>query len=178
MNRQSRRHFLQGGLAVAGLGLLSGCGILPSRAQRPEQVPRIGYLAYGRSGPDPREHAFQQGLRELGYVEGANLAIEWRFTDQSEALPGLAAELVRLDVAVIVTAGTQAADAARAATGAIPIVMPVSGDPVGQGFVSSLSRPGACCVLLVAALVEISSNRHRKCQAVDISRRGMADVLS
>ena len=82
-------------------------------------------------------------MRELGYVEGKNLVIEWRFADgKLERLPGLAAELVQLKVDVIVTAGSPAISAAQKATTTIPIVMASAGDPVGSGFVKSLARPG------------------------------------
>ena len=85
---------------------------------------------------------FRQGMRELGYVEGKNLVIEWRSAEgNNERLPGLAAELVNLKVDVIVTAGTPATSAAQKATTTIPIVMGNTGDPVGSGFVKSLARP-------------------------------------
>jgi putative ABC transport system substrate-binding protein len=140
---RTRRHFLRGSLALAGLGLLAGCGVLSSPVRQPAGVPRIGYLTSDRSASsDPFSDAFRQGLRELGYVEGENLTIEWRFAERVDLLPDLAAELVRLPVAVIVAAGAQAITAARDATDTIPIVMPVIGDPVRQGFVASLARPG------------------------------------
>ena len=87
--------------------------------------------------------AFLKGMRELGYVEGKNLVIEWRFAEgRTELLPVLAAELVRMQVDVIVINGTAAAIAAQKATATIPIVFPNTGDPVGAGFVKSLARPG------------------------------------
>jgi putative ABC transport system substrate-binding protein len=87
--------------------------------------------------------AFQEGLRELGYVEGQNIAFEFRWAEgQYERLPGLAAELVRLDVNIIVAAGPNAIQAAKQATATIPIVMAAVGDPVTTGFVASLARPG------------------------------------
>lgn len=137
-----RRRVLQGSLALAGLGLLASCGLPSPPGQPPAQAPRIGYLAYGRSGPGAEEDAFRQGLGELGYVEGGNLAIEWRFTERTEVFPDLAADLIQLRVAVIVAAGAPAVGAAKNATSVIPIVMPVSGDPVGQGYAASLARPG------------------------------------
>jgi putative tryptophan/tyrosine transport system substrate-binding protein len=143
VRRPSRREFLQGGLALVGLGLLSRCGTPRSQTQSSARVPRIGYLGFGRSEPDARtDSAFRQGLAELGYVEGGNLAIEWRFTDRLERLPDLAAELVQLQVAVIVGTSSPAVNAAKAATTTIPIVTPSSGDPVAQGFATSLARPG------------------------------------
>ncbi len=136
-----RRRFLRGSLALAGLGLLAGCGMLPSQSQQAAKIPRIGYLAFGRPGPSEADNAFRQGLAALGYVEGGNLAIEWRFTERAEQVSALAAELVGLPVDLIVAAGG-AVNVAKDATSTIPIVMPVSGDPVGQGLVASLARPG------------------------------------
>jgi putative ABC transport system substrate-binding protein len=149
-----RRSFLQCSLALAGLGLLAGCVLPPLPGQQPATVPRIGYLAYGRSGPGAEEDAFRQGLGELGYVEGGNLAIEWRFTEQTETFARLAADLVQLQVAVIVAAGAPAVGAAKNTTSTIPIVMPVSGDPVGQGYVASLARPGGT----ITGLTNLSSS--------------------
>ena len=138
--RLGRRHFLQGGVALAGLSVLAGCGVPQSQNQAAATIPRIGYFIAGRSGPSTQDTAFRQGLAELGYAEGENLVIEWRLTERAEQLPGLAAELVSLRVAAIVATGA-AVDAAKAATDTIPIVMPVSGDPVAQGLVTSLARP-------------------------------------
>ena len=90
-----------------------------------------------------RIEAFRQGLRELGYVEGKNIGIEWRYAEGNfDRLPALAAELVRLKVDVIVTSGPQATRRAKEATVTIPIVMGFDNDPVGFGFVASLARPG------------------------------------
>lgn len=112
---------------------------LAAKAQQAEKVPRIGMLG---GSPGPLVEAFKQGLRELGYVEGQNIAVEHRWTDAGlEKLPALAAELVRLKVDIIV-ASSQAAVAARQATTEIPIVMPIITDPVRLGLVSSLARPG------------------------------------
>jgi ABC-type uncharacterized transport system substrate-binding protein len=113
-----------------------------SVAQQPAKVPRIGFLG---ATPDPaRTESFRQGLRELGYVEGQNIAIEYRWADgKFERLPDLAADLVRLKVEVIVAVVTQASLAAKKASGTIPIVMIGVSDPVGSGLVASLARPGA-----------------------------------
>ncbi len=116
----------------------------PAEAQQRGRVPRIGFLLPYSPGPDPRVEAFRQGLRELGYVEGQNVAIEYRWADgRFEQLPNLAADLVRLKVDVIVAAVTQASLAAKQAASAIPIVMVGVSDPVGTGLVISLARPGA-----------------------------------
>ena len=116
----------------------------PARAQQPIKIPRIGYLFanFPTTSPACRE-AFRQGLRELGYVEGKNIVIEYRY---AEGKPGrlseFAAELVRLNVDVIVTGGPAPTRAAKEATVTIPIVMGFDNDPVGSGFVASLARPG------------------------------------
>ena len=114
-------------------------------AQQAANTPRIGFLSVG-SAAEPRLQrflsAFRQGLRELGYVEGQNIAIESRWAEgKDDRLPGLATELVRLKVSVIVTHGV-AIRPAQQATGTIPIVMAVINDPVAAGFVASLARPG------------------------------------
>ena len=131
------------------LGVLGGA-VAPwpftARAQQPKKTPRIGYLLPNTisAGLQERDKAFLKGLQELGYVEGKNLIIEYRFADgKFERLPELAAELVRLDVDVIVAAVTQASIAAKAATKKIPVVMMAVSDPVGSGLVTSLARPDA-----------------------------------
>jgi putative ABC transport system substrate-binding protein len=132
-------------LLVLGAGLVAARG--PAFAQPPAKVRRIGFLgARSRStpaSPDPAYDAFTQALRELGYVEGRNLVIEWRFADgKYERLPDLAAELVRMPVEVIVTHSVPATKAARAATSTIPIVTAAVINPVGEGLAGSLARPG------------------------------------
>jgi putative ABC transport system substrate-binding protein len=119
---------------------------LAGEAQQAASVTRIGWLIPS-SLSDPRVvrfvQAFRQGLHELGYVEGQNIAIEFRFAEgQYDRLPGLAAELVRLKVNVIVAGGPPAIQAAKQATETIPIVMAAVADPVATGFVASLARPG------------------------------------
>jgi putative tryptophan/tyrosine transport system substrate-binding protein len=102
----------------------------------------------------------RQGLRELGYVEGKNIFIEWRHHEgKLDRLPALAAELVRLKVDIIITAGAPAARAAKEATLTIPIVMTQIGDPVGSGFVASLARPGGNITGLSTLAPELSGKR-------------------
>jgi len=115
-----------------------------AEAQQPAKVPRIGYVsATSPSANVGRIEAFRQGLRELGFVEGKNIVIEWRYAEgKFDRLPALVAELVRLKVDVIVTSGPQATRVAKEATSTIPIVMSQDNDPVGNGFVTSLARPG------------------------------------
>ena len=107
-------------------------------AQQPKKVPRIGYLAADPQAPT--RDSFRQGLRDLGYVEGQTILIEWRFAeDKSDRFPELAAELVRLKVDVIVAGNAAALGALKRATTTIPIVMTTSGgDPVADGIVASL----------------------------------------
>jgi putative ABC transport system substrate-binding protein len=112
-----------------------------AEAQQPKKIPHIAYLRFIEV--PVYDAAFRQGLRELGYVEGQNIHVEYRFAGGSiERLTEFAAELVRLKVDVIVAGSTQSIDAARQATQTIPIVFPVTFDPVGSGFVASLARPG------------------------------------
>ena len=115
-----------------------------AEAQQPAKVPRIGFLTVETlSAFSTRADAFRQGLRELGYAEGKNLVIEWRYADgKLDRLSALAAELVKLKVDVIVTGGSGSTRPANEATNHIPIVMTQDGDPVRNGFVASLARPG------------------------------------
>ncbi len=129
-------------LVALGAGALAAP--LTSFAQQKGKVWRIGFLgAASASGTAGRVEALRAGLRDLGYVEGKNLVIEFRWAEGNfERLPQLAAELVRFKVDVLVTAGTPAILAAKSATTTIPIVMASGGDPVATGLVASLARPG------------------------------------
>ena len=115
-----------------------------SAAQQAAKIPRIGYLAGAtRSGNTSRREAFLQGLRELGYEEGKNIVIEYRYAEgRFDRLPALAAELAQSKVDIMVTVGTASTRPANDATRTIPIVMAQDSDPVGNGFVTSLARPG------------------------------------
>ena len=117
---------------------------LTSQAQQVARLPRLGLLMPGSaSGYAVRLEAFRHGLRDLGYVEGHNITLEYRFNEgQFDRNPDLVAELVQLPVDVLVVDGTTAIRAAQHATTTIPIVMTVSGDPVGAGLIASLARPG------------------------------------
>ena len=133
----------------------------PADAQQPAKVPRIGYLSVSSpSAMSTRTEAFRQGLRELGYVEGKNIVIEWRSAEgKRDRLPSLAAELVRLKVDVIVTAGPPATRSTKEATVTIPIVMAQDSDPVASGFVASLARPGGNITGLSNLGPELSGKR-------------------
>ena len=130
-------------------------------AQQTVKVPRVGILHSGSSSTSaPFIEVFRHRLRELGYIEGQNLILEYRFAEERfDRLPGLANELVGLPVDVILTAGNQTITAARQATKTIPIVMATSGDPVRQGFVESLARPGANVTGLTLQSPELSGKR-------------------
>jgi putative ABC transport system substrate-binding protein len=129
-------------------------------AQQPTKVPRIGYLAVSLSANAARTEAFRQGLRDLGYVEGKNIVIEWRSREgKSERVPALAAELVRLKVDIIITSGSGVTRSAKETTVTIPIVMTNDGDPVGDGFVASLARPGGNITGLSTLAPEISGKQ-------------------
>jgi putative ABC transport system substrate-binding protein len=133
-----------------------------AKAQQPKRIPRIGWLEI--SSPEPEVlrliGIFRKGMRDLGWVEGQNIAIEYRYAEgKAERLPELAAELVRLKVDCIIAVGGQPIEAAQRATKTIPIVMPVSGDPVAQGFVASLARPGGNITGLSVLSPELSGKR-------------------
>src|ERR1043166_9530952 len=132
-----------------------------AEAQQPKKVSRIGYLGTNpRSVSRARIEAFRQGLRALGYVEGKNIIIEWRFADANpDRLAGLGAELVRLSVEVIVTAGAASNRAAKQATSTIPIVMGFDDDPVGSGYAASLGRPGGNVTGLSTLAPEITGKQ-------------------
>lgn len=122
--------------------LISFCD--SAQAQQPTKIPRIGVLTGGSAFANSGRHeAFRQALRELGYVEGKSIIIEWRNADGKVVdLPAVAADLVRLKPDAIVTAGPQVTRVAKEATSTIPIVMAFDNDPVGSGHVATLARPG------------------------------------
>jgi putative ABC transport system substrate-binding protein len=136
---------------------------LAAAAQHAGQVPRIGYLGSAAADSQCGQHlrdVFRQELRELGWVEGQNLAIEERWAaGRAERFPALAAELVSLSVDVLVGGGNQANQALRHATSTIPIVMAVSSDPVGVGLVASLARPGGNITGLSIQAAEVGGKR-------------------
>src|SRR6516162_2582386 len=128
------------------IGGTTAAWAIAARAQQVSRVPRIGYLSPSSASPGPLNYydEFRRELRELGYIEGQSIVIDYRFADgRFDRLPQLAAELVQLNVDVIVSVVTQASLAAKNATRTIPIVIVSVGDPVGAGLVASLARPGA-----------------------------------
>jgi putative ABC transport system substrate-binding protein len=134
--------------------------VYPAGAQQPKKVPRIGYLSGSSPSADAaRADVFRQGLRELGYVEGKNILIEYRYAEgKLDRLFDLATEMVRLNPDVIVVSSTEFGAAAKRATSTIPIVV-IGGDVVGAGLVSSLARPGGNVTGLTAISTDLSGKR-------------------
>jgi putative ABC transport system substrate-binding protein len=145
---------------VAALALAFFAAPFAAEAQQTRKVPRVGVLAGQSPELAPPILALRQGLSELGYVEGQNIAIEWRWTQgKVERYPDLAAELVKLKVDIIVAAATPGAQAAQRATRTIPIVMGFVSDPVAIGLVASLARPGGNITGLAVPTAEIVGKR-------------------
>ncbi len=132
-----------------------------AEAQQPTKIPRIGYLGGGSPSSYPaRIEAFRQGLRELGYIEGKNIVVEYRYAEgKADREREIAAELARMKVDVIVTTGPTVTRAAKEATVTIPIVIAQDTDPVGNGFVASLARPGGNITGLSALAPELSGKQ-------------------
>jgi ABC-type uncharacterized transport system substrate-binding protein len=144
-------------LALSAM-LLALCA--SAEAQQPTKIPRIGYLEPGTaSGNAVLLDGFRQELSKLGWIEGKNITVEYRFAEQNERLPELAADLVRLNVDLIVVSSAPPALAAKKATTTIPIVMANVGDPVGQGLVASLARPGGNVTGLASLSPELNTKR-------------------
>jgi putative ABC transport system substrate-binding protein len=159
-NLKSKIQNLKWGGLVAISVAFAICGAVAT-AQQAKKVPRIGFIGgSSASAVAARLEAFRQGLRELGYVEEKNIVIEYRYAEgKVDRMPDLAAELVRLKVDVIVTAGPPATRPAKEATNTIPIVMAQDSDPVGNGFVASLARPGGNITGLATLSPELSGKR-------------------
>jgi ABC-type uncharacterized transport system substrate-binding protein len=149
------------GITCAFFGMLLFAFGPPAEAQQQKKIPRIGYLRFiNTSAASSQIGAFRQGLRQLGYAEGKNFVIEERLADgKFDRLNELAAELVRLKVDVIVTPGPAPTRAAKAVTATIPIVMTQDPDPVGNGFIASLARPGGNITGLSSLAPEISGKQ-------------------
>jgi putative ABC transport system substrate-binding protein len=147
------------GIVAVGVAFAM-CGVV-AQAQQPAKLPRIGYLGGGSlSASAARREAFQQGLRDLGYVEGKNIVFEWRYWEgQQDRQRARAAELVRLKVDVIVAGGSGDIRAAKEATATIPIVMIQGGDAIASGFVASLARPGGNITGLATLRPELSGKQ-------------------
>ena len=138
--------------------LLGGTAAWPlaARAQQPANVARIGFLRFGpAASATGRVEALRTGLRQLGYVEGKNIVIEFRWAETLDQLPELAAELARMNVDAIFAMGSTEVEAARQATKTIPIVFATHADPVGLGHVASLARPGGNITGLTIILTDL-----------------------
>jgi putative ABC transport system substrate-binding protein len=148
-------------VGIVALVITLALGGAVALAQQTTKIPRIGYLqATPPSAVSARTKAFQQGLRELGYVEGKNIVIEYRYAEgKLDRLSALAAELVRLKVDIIISGGALSTRAAKEATSTIPIVMGQDTDPVGNGFVANLARPGGNITGLATLASEISGKQ-------------------
>jgi len=135
--------------------------VMIAKAQQPAGIPRIGILIAASASVNPdRVEAFRQRLRELGYVDGKNIVIEYRYAEgKLERLPDLASELDRLKVDIIVTSGAPGILAAKKVNATIPIVFAFTGDPVGSGIVSSLARPGGNITGLSDMTPDLSGKR-------------------
>src|SRR5262250_1125212 len=144
------------------LGLILLAGTVVTEAQQPKKVPRIGFLSgFSSSSDRKRIEAFHQGLRELGYMEGQNVFVDYRYAGgKADEYQKLAAELVSLKVDLIVVGGGSGlARAAKETTKTIPIVMTGGSDPVGAGLVASLARPGGNITGLTAIAAELAGKR-------------------
>jgi len=163
----------------------------PAEAQHAKKVPRIGYLSgTSPSANSARVEAFRKGLHELGYVEGKNIVIEYRYAEgKLDRLPELAEEQVRLKVDVIVSTGPGSTRSAKQATATIPIVMAFDDDPVGSGFVANLARPGRNITGLSTLAPELSGKRLELLKEIvprltrvaflgDVTRPGTAQSLT
>jgi putative tryptophan/tyrosine transport system substrate-binding protein len=169
MPTRSRRRFVQGSLALAGLGLLAGCGYLPPQVRRQARIPHIGFLLSSTrsAGNEPNVAAFLAGLRELGYIEGQTITIEYRVAEgREEALPELAADLVRQGVDILLVSSNPAVRAAQQATKTIPIVFAFASDPVAEGLIASLARPGGNATGLTQDAGDESAKRLELLKAV------------
>jgi putative ABC transport system substrate-binding protein len=147
------------GLTLCALLLVVSVSV---EAQQPKKIPRIGFVSGSgdTKNPGPNIESFRQGLRDLGYVEGKNIVVEYRYAEgNNERLPGLVAELVQLKVDVVVVVALPAIRAAKQATTTIPIVMVTNFDPVAFGLVASLARPGGNVTGLTLLTRDLSGKR-------------------
>jgi ABC-type uncharacterized transport system substrate-binding protein len=142
--------------------LLGGAVAWPvtAGAQQAGKTPRVGYIRAGTPANDPYREEFVRGMRDLGYVEGRNIAYEFRhYGDDVESIPSLINDLLRAKVDIIVAGGTAAVRAAQTATQSIPIVMGAAADPVGSGLIASLARPGSNTTGLSVMATELTVKR-------------------
>jgi len=156
--RIGRREFIALLGSAAAAGPLTGA--TRAIAQQPLKVPRVGVLTPAESGATPIFDSFRKGLRDLGYIEGTTIILDFRLANGNfDALPGLAKELVHLPVDLIVTDGTSATRAALDVTRTVPIVMGVAADALKSGLVTSISRPGGNITGMTLGRIEQTGKR-------------------
>jgi putative ABC transport system substrate-binding protein len=144
---------------LATLGGAAAAWPFAARAQQPDKTPRVGYLRSGAPNNDPYHESFVRGMHDLGYVEGRNIAFEFRhYGDDVGSIPSLVSDLLRAKVDIIVAAGTPAIRAAQAATQTTPIVM-IAADPLGMGLIAGLARPGGNTTGLALLSTELTAKR-------------------
>ena len=159
-NRKSKIQNLKWGGIVAIAVAFATCGAV-AQAQQPGKVPRIGFLGNSTAALEANLIGpFREGLRDLGYIEGRSIHIEWRWAEgKYERFPALIAELIAANIDVIVTAGTPASLAVKKATTSIPLVMIAVGDPVGTGLIASLAHPGGNVTGLTSIAADLEGKR-------------------
>jgi putative tryptophan/tyrosine transport system substrate-binding protein len=156
MSDMRRREFTA---LVGGLGLLLAVKVRRGRAQG-DKTPRVGYIRAGTPNNDPFREAFVRGMRDLGYIEGRNIAFEFRnYGDDVDSIASHISDLLQARVDIIVAGGTAAVQAAQAATQSIPIVMGAVADPLGSGLIASLARPGGNTTGLTLESAELTTKR-------------------
>jgi putative tryptophan/tyrosine transport system substrate-binding protein len=165
---------IKGEIAAVAICAMLFALCIPAEAQQPKKVPRIGYLVAGSaSSISTYVEAFRKGLRELGYIDGKNILIEYRYAEGHEKrLPDLAEELVHLKVDLIFVGNNRAAQAAKNATGTIPIVVTLTSDPVATGLIRSLARPGEN----VTGLTQLSSSPELTGKRLELLKEAFPEV--
>jgi ABC-type uncharacterized transport system substrate-binding protein len=157
MSDMTRREFAA---LVGGVGLLLAVKVRRARAQQGGTTPRVGYIRAGTPNNDPFREAFVRGMRDLGYVEGRNVAFEFRnYGDDVDSIASHISDLLQAKVDIIVAGGTAAVQAAQAATQSIPIVMGAVADPMGSGLIATLARPGGNTTGLTLQSAELTTKR-------------------
>jgi ABC-type uncharacterized transport system substrate-binding protein len=157
--KSARKDFMSKKVICLALSAILLALVLPTQAQQPKKIPRIGYLS-GIGSEAPTVEAFRRGLRDLGYIEGKNILFEYRDTGVTQdRIPGLVAELVQLKVDVLVVSTGPTIRAAKQATQTIPIVMVTTEDPVATGLIDTLARPGGNVTGLTLLTRDLSGKR-------------------
>jgi putative tryptophan/tyrosine transport system substrate-binding protein len=157
MSDMTRREFIA---LIGGAGLLLAAKVRRARAQQGDKTPRVGYIRAGTPNNDPFREAFVRGMRDLGYVEGRNIAFEFRnYGDDVDSIASHISDLLQAKVDIIVAGGTAAVQAAQAATQSIPIVMGAVADPLGSGLIASLARPSGNTTGLTLQAAELTTKR-------------------